>query len=254
MPESIIREALNDIPRQEKLSLQDVRDKKEVLDNKKVLMLLSDIASRPFIPFSSRVGSGLSNSKNDGFRVMKAATDEDYIRKVYVKSTKGRGQPALYLEITKKGLEFLRENGKWKNGNYFKGKMSFAGSLLIHTLIQPYYKELGYETYIEGFLKGADCDLGVMGDNKTLDIAVELSITTDARHEAENARRNFMAGWEKTIIVIAHFEDKKGALHHSDQNSEKKRISFVEYFSKALSMEENRMIEIKTIKDYRSEK
>ena len=251
VPDAIIMKATQQKAAQEKLSLREVKDAKEVLDNRKALMLLLDIAKNPFIPFSSRQGTGFSKSKNDGFRIMKQCCESLLLRKVYIKSTTGRGQPALYLELTKQGLELLRESGKWKRESYYRGKMSFSGSLIIHTLLEPYYRTLGYETHVEGFLKGADCDLGVMGDNNTLDIAVELSITTDAKHEIHNVRRNFKAGWEKTVIIVASFEEKDGSLVHSDILSEKKREAFTRYFSVNLSIAENQLVEIKTIKDYR---
>ena len=233
-------------------SMDEVKQERQVTDLKKILELLSDVAKNPFKTLTARRNLSFGNSTSDLFRVKDKARKIGCAIQVITKATRGPGQKGIYLELTRKGVEFLIENRLWKKDKpYYSGKMGFSGALLIHGLLIPHFEERGLKALIEGINKGYDCDIGIIGDDNSLEIAIELSVFTSAKQELVNIRRDIESGWKRIISVVVFFERKDDEMVENELKTREKAKSFFEYFSIHLSLDELNRIEIRCISEFR---
>lgn len=233
-------------------TMNEIKKERQTADLKKTIELLSDIAKEPFRPLTARRSLSFGNSTSDLFRVKDKAVQDGYAVQVVTKATRGPGQKGIYLELSRKGIDLLMENGLWKRDKpYYKGKMGFAGALLINGLLLPYFEESGHKALIEGIDKGYDCDIGVVGIGNERELAVELSVYTSAKQELLNITRDFGAGWKKVLCIVAAFERKEEEATESEMKTREKAKNFKEYFEIHLSADELKMTDVRCISEFR---
>jgi hypothetical protein len=237
------------------LTMTEVKQERETLDRKKILELLYDVATNPFTTLTSRTNLSFGKSRSDLFRVAHKAGKEKLVNHIAIKATRGAGSKGLYLELTPTGMDLLVENDLWTGSKpYYKGKMGFIGSLLLHEVLIPYYEDFGMQPILEGVNKGYDCDLGILGTEDFLDTAVELSVFTSARQELANVRRDFDAGWQEVTCVLVAFEKNKYVITESEEKTSEKMKAFKRCFKDNLSKDELDQVTVANIKDFRTKR
>lgn len=250
--ESVKKSVFNLIISNTHKTMAEVKEERELTDLKKVSELLHNIAKEPFIPLTSRTNLSFGNSRSGLFKIMLKAIEFGFVNQVITKAKRGPGQRGIYLEITRKGMDFLIENGLWKRDKpYYSGKMGFAGALLLHGLLVPYFEETGKKVLVESLNRGYDADIGIIGNNDSLDIACELSVFTSAAQEIENVRRNFATGWKEIICVVVAFEKKDNEITESELKTKNKIKAFTDYFQVHLSADEMKRVKIMNIREFR---
>lgn len=252
VPDSFREQVLTQILSRKNPTIKELKDQKEGEDKKKVLELLHDIALNPFKTVTSRTNLRFGKSRSELFRIVQKAKDQKLITLIATKATKGPGQKGIFLELTKTGIDLLAQDDLWKPGKpYYEGKMGFSGALLLHSLLIPHFEAAGRKLLVEGIIRGSDCDLGVVSDDGTPEIAVELSIHTSASQELVNIRRNLSRGWKQVICVVAVFEQKMDMLVEDEEKTASKIQAFKEFFKENLSDEELKKISVANIKNFR---
>lgn len=224
-------------------------NKAEQSDKIKMVELLSNIATSPFLMFTERLKElKFNGSIAEADRIKKLLIEKDYVVEYRVKLKKGRGSPASYLELSDQGKNHLEQNGI-RNCRRYQGKSGFLHALIIHKLIKPFY-ERECKTVVEGETKGQDCDLCVYAPSRK--IAVEVSYTTSPGDELRNLSRNLNGGYDTVQIITVGTSTEGKTVVEDEEKAQHKKKDMQEAITKEFDEATRQRIQVLTLREFRN--